>query len=91
MAPSPTPAPQADPTNTDATEALATAYARLLQYDKAAELLEKLTARYGTRTLALHSVRQRVGRGMGIWTRWSFLWGDGCAWQDLLRGAETCR
>ncbi|KAG2438426.1 hypothetical protein HYH02_010881 [Chlamydomonas schloesseri] len=36
---------KADPTNDAATEALATTYAQLLQYDKAAALLEKLTKR----------------------------------------------
>eukprot|EP00198_Chlamydomonas_reinhardtii_P013699 XP_001703036.1 predicted protein [Chlamydomonas reinhardtii] len=36
---------EADPTNDAATEALATTYAQLLQYDKAAGLLEKLTKR----------------------------------------------
>ncbi|KAG2484032.1 hypothetical protein HYH03_017122 [Edaphochlamys debaryana] len=36
---------KADPSNDDATEALATTYARLQQYDKSAELLERLTKR----------------------------------------------
>ncbi|GIL73425.1 hypothetical protein Vretimale_17581 [Volvox reticuliferus] len=36
---------KADPNNDDAAEALATSYARLLQYDKAAGLLEKLSKR----------------------------------------------
>ncbi|KXZ53443.1 hypothetical protein GPECTOR_7g1341 [Gonium pectorale] len=36
---------KADPTNDDATEALASSYAKLMQYDKAAELLDKFTKR----------------------------------------------
>ncbi|GLC45824.1 hypothetical protein PLESTB_001151600 [Pleodorina starrii] len=36
---------KADPNNDDATEALATSYAKLMQYDKAAELLDKLSKR----------------------------------------------
>ncbi|EFJ43190.1 hypothetical protein VOLCADRAFT_121454 [Volvox carteri f. nagariensis] len=36
---------KADPNNDNITEALATSYARMLQYDRAAELLEKLSKR----------------------------------------------